>query len=362
MSSTFKILFYLRGNYQNRDGKSPIMIRITLNGAMCQFNSKLSVDPVAWDSRQGKMRGRNNESLRLNALLDNIRNSLVNHCRSIEQKDSYVTPEKIKNSFLGITVSNETILEIFKKHLERLNSLKENNHKSPRTVEKYGRTYKRLELFLSEKRNLSDIPVREINYDFVIDFENYLLTDCKYGHNTASKYMQYFRSVFLTAKNNGLVSVDPFHGYKITFKKVDVGYLDEDELHQIMQKSFALERLEHVRDLFIFSCFCGLAFADVMNLKKENIRRAFDGNLWIMTKRRKTDIKVNVPLLKIPLMILEKYEGRLPDNAVLPRISNQKMNAYLKELADLCGINKNLTTHVARHSNLSFGLKTNQLQ
>jgi hypothetical protein len=265
MSSTFKILFYLRGNYQNKEGKSPIMIRITLNGAMCQFNSKLNAAPTAWNSKQGKMRGRNHESMHLNALLDNIRNSLMNHYLAIEQKDNYVTPEKIKNAFLGVTISSETILEIFKKYLKRLNDLKENNHKSPKTVEKYERTYRRIELFLSEKRNLSDIPVREINYDFVIDFDSYLLTDCKYGHNTASKYMQYFRSVFLSAKNNGLVNVDPFHDYKITFEKVDVGYLDEDELHQIMQKSFTIERLERVRDLFIFSCYTGLAFIDVMN-------------------------------------------------------------------------------------------------
>lgn len=350
MSSTFKILFYIRGNYQNKEGKSPIMIRITLNGKMTQFNSKLDIDPSQWDSKIGKVRGRNNESIKLNALLDNIRNSIQNHYHAIESKEGYATPEKIRNLFLGKKISNETILEVFKKQLERLNNLKESNHKSPKTVEKYERTYKRIESFLFEKRSLKDISLREINYDFVIDFENYLLADCKYGHNTASKYMQYFRSVILTAKNNGLITIDPFHNYRITFKKVDLGYLEEEELLQIMQKSFTVERLEYVRDLFIFSCFTGLAFVDVMNLKKENIRKSFDGNLWIMTRRHKTDIKVNVPLLKMPLLILNKYEGKLPNNAILPKISNQKMNAYLKEIADLCGIDKNLTTHVARHT------------
>ena len=350
MSSTFKILFYLRGNYQNKEGKSPIMIRITLNGEMCQFNSKLNIDPSIWDSKQGKVRGRNNESIRLNALLDNMKNSMINHFQFIEKKDGSVTPEKIRNAFLGKVESRETILIVFKKYIDRLNCLKESNHKSPKTIEKYERTCKRIELFICEKRNLKDIPLREINYDFVVDFEQYLLTDCKYGHNTASKYMQYFRSVFLSAKNSGLVTVDPFHDYKITFKKVDLGYLEEEELHLIMQKSFALERLEHVRDLFIFSCYTGLAFIDVMSLKKENIRKSFDGNQWIMTKRHKTNIKVNVPLLKIPLMILGKYEGKFPHDTILPKISNQKMNAYLKEIADLCGISKNLTTHVARHT------------
>jgi site-specific recombinase XerD len=326
------------------------MIRITLNGAMCQLSSKLSVEQSQWDSKTGKVRGRNAESVKLNALLDNIRCSLINHFQSIEQKDGYATPEKIRDAFLGKQISQETILQVFKKYNERLNELKNANHKSPKTVEKYERSCKRIEAFLLDKRHLKDIPLREINYDFIIEFENYLLVDCKYGHNTASKYMQYFRSVFLTAKNNGLVTADPFHNHKITFRKVDLGYLEEEELQILMEKSFSIKRLEQVRDLFIFSCWTGLAFIDVMNLTKDNIRKSFDDNMWIITKRRKTDVKVNVPILTIPQKILEKYEGTLPENTVLPKISNQKMNAYLKEIADLCGIKKNLTTHVARHT------------
>ena len=110
------------------------------------------------------------------------------------------------------------------------------------------------------------------------------------------------------------------------------------------------ERLEHVRDLFVFSCFCGLAYSDVANLRQENIQKSFDGNLWIITKRQKTNTDVNVPLLDIPKMILKKYKGKLPDGKILPVISNQKLNAYLKEIADICGIKKNLTFHLARHT------------
>jgi integrase len=273
-----------------------------------------------------------------------------------------VTPEKIRDAFLGKQISQETILQVFKKYNERLNGLKNANHKSPKTVEKYERSCKRIEAFLLDKRNLKDIPLREINYDFIVEFERYLLVDCKYCHNTASKYMQYFRSVFLTAKNNGLVASDPFHNHKITFKKVDLGYLEEEELQTLMAKSFSIKRLEQVRDLFIFSCWTGLAFSDVMNLTKDNIRKSFDDNMWIITRRHKTDVRVNVPILTIPQKILEKYKGTLPENTVLPKISNQKMNAYLKEIADLCGIKKNLTTHIARHAIFYFRLKTSRLQ
>ena len=125
---------------------------------------------------------------------------------------------------------------------------------------------------------------------------------------------------------------------------------NEDEIKIILKKKMVSERLEQVRDVFIFSCFSGLAYVDVANLKEDNIRKSFDGNLWIITKRQKTNTDVNVPLLDIPKMILEKYKGKLPDGKVLPIISNQKLNAYLKEIADVCGIKKNLTFHLARHT------------
>ena len=133
-------------------------------------------------------------------------------------------------------------------------------------------------------------------------------------------------------------------------KKVDRGYFSQEEVTAIAMKKFSTKRLEQVRDIFIFSCFCGLAYIDVKNLRKENIRTSFDGNLWIIGKREKTDVSFSIPLLDIPRKILEKYEGKLPDNKILPVLSNQKMNAYLKEIGTLCGINKDLTFHLARHT------------
>ena len=159
-----------------------------------------------------------------------------------------------------------------------------------------------------------------------------------------------YKRQILIARNNGIRIGDPFANYKIRLEKVDRGYLTEDEIKIILKKKMVSERLEKVRDVFIFSCFSGLAYVDVANLKEDNIRKSFDGNLWIITKRQKTNTDVNVPLLDIPKMILEKYKGKLPNGKVLPIISNQKLNAYLKEIADVCGIKKNLTFHLARHT------------
>lgn len=162
--------------------------------------------------------------------------------------------------------------------------------------------------------------------------------------------MQLFKRIIIIARNNGWIVGDPFANYKIRLKRVDRGYLTEEELQKIIKKELVSERLEQVRDLFIFSCFTGLAYIDVKNLKEENIRKSFDGSLWIMTKRQKTDTTVNVPLLKIPQKILKKYRGKMKGDQILPVISNQKLNSYLKEIADVCGINKNLTFHMARHT------------
>ena len=164
------------------------------------------------------------------------------------------------------------------------------------------------------------------------------------------KFIQTFKTVVILAKNNGWIYSDPFANYKIRIKRVDRGYLTEQEIQTMLKKKFASKRLEQVRDIFIFSCLTGLAYIDLKNLTKEDIQIAFDGKPWIMTSRQKTDTPVRVPLLKIPQDILKKYDGKLPKGQLLPVLSNQKLNSYLKEIADLCGITKNVTFHLARHT------------
>jgi len=168
--------------------------------------------------------------------------------------------------------------------------------------------------------------------------------------------MQRFRTIIIIAKNNGWIHTDPFANYKIRFKKVDRGYLTQEQIETIRQKTFTTKRLEQVQDIFIFSCYTGLAYIDVKNLRETNIRTSFDEGVWIMGKREKTGVNFNVPLLDVPKKIIEKYKGTLPSGMVLPVPSNQKMNAYLKEIGDLCGIEKELTFHLARHTFATFTL------
>ncbi|GHT24561.1 hypothetical protein AGMMS4957_17800 [Bacteroidia bacterium] len=162
--------------------------------------------------------------------------------------------------------------------------------------------------------------------------------------------MQRLKTIILTAKSNGWIHADPYANYQFHREKTERAFLNGEELKSMMQKEFTIKRLEQVRDIFVFSCFTGLAYIDVFNLRENNIRTAFDENLWVIGKRVKTGVTYRVPLLEIPAMIIEKYKGTLPERKLLPVITNQKMNAYLKEIADVCGIDKTLSFHVARHT------------
>lgn len=347
MKSTFRVLFYLKKGSEKKNGEVMIMARITIDGKLCQFSTKQSILPNNWSVASGKAKGK--DAGKINALLDDIRSALNTIYHEMQRRDNYVTAEKVKNEFLGHTEKHETILSLFQKHNDNMKQLV-GISRTIATYRKYEVTRRHLADFIHDKYNLSDIPIREITPMFITDFELYLRTACKCGYNTAAKFLLFLKSIIIVARNNGILTKDPFANYKIQMKKVDRGYLTEDEIKIILKKKMVSERLEHVRDLFIFSCFTGLAYSDVANLREENIRKSFDGKLWIMTKRQKTNTDVNVPLLDLPKMILKKYKGKLPNGKILPVISNQKLNAYLKEIADICGIKKNLTFHLARHT------------
>ena len=349
MRSTFKVLFYLKRNAPKKNGLIPVMCRITVNGKISQFSCKLDVEEKTWNIELGRVSGRSTVAQETNRMLDKIRVGINKAYQDICDKDNYVTAEKVKNEFLGHSENHDTILNLFQKHNDDVKQLV-GISKTIATYRKYEVTRRHLAEFIQSKYNLSDISIKEITPMFITDFELYLRTTCKCGYNTTAKFMQFFKRIILIARNNGILIGDPFASYKIRLEKVDRSYLSEDEIKIILKKKMVSERLEQVRDVFIFSCFSGLAYVDVANLKEDNIRKSFDGNLWIITKRQKTNTDVNVPLLDIPKMILEKYKGKLPNGKVLPIISNQKLNAYLKEIADVCGIKKNLTFHLARHT------------
>lgn len=347
--NTFKLLFYLRGNRTNKDGKSSILARISVNGEYENINTTLSVEPELWNVKSGKADGRTAKILQLNKRLEDMRVVIKEHYYDILNRHGYVTAEMVKNAFTGVTAKEESLVPLYLQHLEDTKKLVGLSKADP-TYRKYERMYRRVVEFMKKKYNITDIPLREIKLSFITDLEFFLRTEYGYSQNTTYKCMKFFKQVINKGIRAGLIFVDPFNGYKISCERVDRGFLTEDELTKMMSKEFGSKRLEQVRDIFIFACFTGLAYIDLANLRVDNIQKMFDGRLWIVTHRQKTNIKVTVPLLPPALKILKKYEGKYLDGQLLPIITNQKLNCYLKEIAEICGIEKNLTFHLARHT------------
>lgn len=347
--STFKILFYFRSNHVNKDGTSAIIVRVSIDGERQDWSTKLACEPERWDGKAGKATGRSSKSFEINNRLQDIQTILTNHFYDIQRRHGFVTAEMVRNAYMGITQREESLLKLYEQHLEDTKKLVGLSKADP-TYRKYERMYRRVVEFMKKKYNITDIPLREIKYQFIVDLEFFLRTEYGYSQNTTYKCMKFFKQVINKAIRAGLITVDPFNGYKISVQRVDRGFLSEDDLKKMMEKEFASKRLEQVRDIFVFACFSGLAYIDLANLRVDNIQKMFDGRLWIVTHRQKTNTKVTVPLLPPAIKILKKYEGKYLDGQLLPIITNQKLNCYLKEIADICGIEKNLTFHLARHT------------
>lgn len=349
MSSNFTIRFYLRSNQINKEGTCAIMVRVTVNSEAVSFSTKLHVAPELWDTAANRAKGMTKEIRQLNKTLEDIKASIRNHYYELERYDTLVSAEKVRNAFLGITVRTESLMQLFKEYMDECEAL-EGISRSPATVQKYDRCYRRVQEFIKSQYNLTDIPLVEIGHKFVVDLERYLRTVCCCNENTAAKFLQTFKMIIIRAKNNGYIKADPFANYRIRIKRVDRGYLTQEEIDTIAGKEFKVKRLEQIRDIFIFSCYTGLAYIDIKELEEAHIQTSFDGNKWIMTHRHKTKTPVNVPLLDVPQAIIRKYRGKVKNGKLLPVPSNQKTNQYLKEIADACGIEKNITFHLARHT------------
>lgn len=347
--NTFKVMFVLRRNHVNKDGKCSIVIRITVNGEYERVNSTLSIEPDLWDSPSAKAIGRSTKILAFNKRIEEIRYTIQDHYYQLLNTHGYVTAEMVKNAFMGVTAKAESLMPLYDEFLNETKKLVGIN-RSDKTYQKYERCRRRVQEFLKTKYNLSDLPLSELKPKFLSDFEVFLATTYKCAPNTIYKFLQLFRMVLLKAQRDGIVFPDPYLNYKMKQEKVDRGYLSEEEVLSIAKKDISIKRLDQVRDVFIFACYTGLAYADIATLRSDNIRKMFDGKLWIVTHRQKTKTNVNVPLLPAAEKILRKYEGDFLNGELLPVLSNQKTNAYLKEIADLCGIEKNLTFHLARHT------------
>lgn len=356
MKSVFKAAFYLRSNHVNKDGKSMVMLRCSLNGERANFGSTgIGVDPKTWDCTKSRVKGKNTEALSTNLQLSNLEDLVTSLYYKYEKTDK-LSLERIKQDYLGKTVSTETIMELFEAHNEDVKKQVGCGGLSTTSYSKYELVRKRFAQMILKQYRRKDLRLTEVTPFVIHDFELYLRTEIGQSPNTATKTLKTFKSVILFGIRNGLMTNNPFANIRFHLKGVDRGYLEDDELNRLMNKEIENKRLSLIRDLFVFSCFTGLAYIDLANLKGENIV-TLNGVEWIKGRRIKTGTLINVVLLDIPKRLILKYtDDKRRKEFLFPIISNQKMNAYLKEIAAICNIDKNLTCHIARHTFATMAL------
>jgi len=350
--NTFSILFYPKRNDVNKEGKVPIYMRITVGGKRSELSIQRKVEIDQWNTDAGKVRGTNHEAKSLNQLMDIIKSKVYDHHRDLVGKNIEVTARILKNSYLGIGEKKVTLVEIFEDHNGQLKRLVGKEF-TLGTLKRYETALRHIKSFLKSRYNLDDIPLKKVNHQFITGFEFYLKSKYNCNQNSAMKYIKNLKKIVRIALANNWIDNDPFLNYKIRLKEVEREFLSKEEIQKMIQKEFHTKRLDQVKDIFIFCCYTGLAYADVEKLSKDDVVIGIDGERWIKTKRTKTDTRSNIPILPTAEAILEKYAEHLDvikGIKLLPVLSNQKMNAYLKEIADLCGISKNLTFHLARHT------------
>ena len=348
---TISILFWIKKN-RIQNGNAPLFLRITIAGKRTEIYTNRTINILEWDASNQIATGRSAESKEINIHLSNLRLKVFNCQAKLEIKNEEVTVDKIKAEFKGIAEKIRTIIPIFKQHNNDIESLIGNGY-AQGTLVKFNTVLKHLEDFLLFKFSQKDFSLTKLNIEFFCDFEFYLRSQKKIDLNTTAKYLQAFRKIVNSCVNKSWIDKDPFKGFKFKIKLVEREILTEYELELLKEKYFSSLRLELVKDIFLFSCYTGLAYIDVFNLKKSNISIGIDGEKWIFTHRQKTETASKIPLLPPAIDIINKYANH-PSNTsnerLLPILSNQKMNAYLKEIADCCGIHKELTFHIARHT------------
>jgi len=345
-------VYYLIRHDKLKNDKAPIYCRITVNGTITHFALKQSIDPKYWEDRNKVDQKSKREIAVLNRNLKKVTTSLENHYKRMQINGVYITAGIIKDAFLGrVNEEANTLSRLVNYHNEQAQLTLEWS-----TLKHYYVTQRYLTGFLKEKLNKSDVFLHEINYKFVLDFEIYLRAQKPSGkqkplnNNVIMKHLIRLRKMTSLAMRLDWLKNNPFKNYKIRQQKVETDFLTKIELGLIEKKNLANEKLYKVQDIFVFCCYTGLAYIDVMNLNEENIIKGVDGEDWIKISRRKTNTSVNTPLLPKAKQILFKYCDDDHSITILPFFSNQKMNGYLKEIAKLCGIKKNLTTHIARHT------------
>ncbi len=352
-SHTFTILFWINKSRTVND-HAELYARVTVNGKRTNIGLKRKVDIHLWDNQSKRAKGKTKEAKELNDYVNLVHARLLNIYQDLKYKGELITAQLVKSIYNGENINSKTLIDLLAYHNKKIE-----NTLAPGTIRNFSITEKYVNRFLNQKLKTTDVYLRQLNYKFISDLEMFLVNYYPKGHpkamshNTVMKHLQRLRKIVNLAYQLEWIEKDPFVRWKPTFEQKQREFLSANELNNLETYKFPIDRLDRVRDLFVFSCYTGISYSDIMALTPKNLIVGMDGNSWISTKRLKTKTSVRVPLLEPAKSILSKYENHpvtIYSGTLLPIITNEKANLYLKEIADAVGIKKNLTFHMARHT------------
>jgi len=352
MENTLSVLFYLRKSKAQENAPAPIYMRITVNGSRVDLSTRQVSLADKWDVKHGLIKGPKSETHSVNNILDSLRTKVNKIFTQLETMGKPITAEIIRNTLEGKAINRRSLVEVFKLYNEQLKP-KVGHGYAKATLVKYQITCKKVEDFIRFQFNRSDVFLDELDYQFTVNFELYLKTHDFNIQNTVSKHVTLLKKIINYCLANSWLEKNPFINFKCPYKDPERNFLTNDELETLQKKVMMINRLAVVRDMYVFSCYTGIPFADMANLIPSDVSIGIDGDKWIIFNRIKNGSRSPVPLLPAALSIIEKYKD-YPVNSskgkLLPMYSNQKVNGYLKEIAAICGIDKELTFHTARHT------------
>jgi len=350
MSTKYSLLFYLKKPKNYIDGPKPIYMRITVNGMPRELSTGKKCLPSKWDSKSNRAKGTKEDTKTLNSFLDTLSHKIAEIHLSLLKENKDASAHNIRIKYLGKDTIKKELLDVLNEHNQQMEALLNNGFKA-NTLKGYKTSYAHIRSYIKDQYNLNDIDVKTIDHQFIVNYVFFLRAKLGCSEVSAAKYIKHLRKIIRICIDHRWIHEDPFARYRNTAKPKPKEFLTKDELQRIEGKHFSIQRLALVRDIFIFSCYTGLSYADVKKLQQKDIGKGVDGKLWILSFREKTNTATNIPILSKALKIIETYKD-YPNllESVLPILSNQKMNSYLKEIADLCGISKQLTFHIARHT------------
>jgi site-specific recombinase XerD len=349
MTNELKVLFYIKKNQSKKNGLCPVMGRIHVGKTMAQFSLKIEVDARLWDTKAGRLKGKSGVASDVNRQIGKVNLLIYSRYNEALHLGRDFTASDLKAVVQGIAGAQESLCAYMIKMINKF-SERVGKDRALSTLTSFRYYHSLLVGFLQTKHKLDDISFKALNYSFIEEYVHYLRVTRKLSVRTTIGAVGRMREAIFEAIDEGIIGKDPFFSYELESPEIKHRHISREDLEKIMAAEFDNETRRIVRDIFVFSTFCGLAYIDVKNLTYDNIIKQEDGSYWIMTHRQKTGSASNVRLMEIPISLIEKYRNRQTNGKVFPVPDYQTVFYHLKKIDKLCGLNKNLSYHQSRHT------------